>query len=138
MAVGTPQYMAPEQAGGGAVDARADVYALGCVLYEMLAGEPPFTGPTPQAVIAKRMLEPLPHVRTLRESVPEGVEQAITRALAEVPADRFQTATEFARALTASAVTPVAGLVPAAATTPVLQQHDRTTEADSSATCRRA
>jgi eukaryotic-like serine/threonine-protein kinase len=118
MAVGTPHYMAPEQARGGPVDARADVYALGCVLFEMLAGEPPFTGRTPQALIAKRFLEPVPHVRTLRESVPEGVEQALTRALAKVPADRFQTATEFARALAVSAVTPAAGLVPAAATTP--------------------
>jgi len=118
MAVGTPQYMAPEQAGGGAVDARADVYALGCVLYEMLAGEPPYTGTTPQAILAKRVLESVPHVRTLRESVPEGVEHAITRALAKMPADRFQTATEFARALAVSAVTPAAGGVPAAATTP--------------------
>ena len=65
----------------------------------MLAGEPPFTGPTPQAVIAKRVLEPVPHVRTLRDSVPEPVEQALTRALAKAPADRFATAAEFARAL---------------------------------------
>ena len=99
LAVGTPQYMSPEQAGGGSVDARTDVYALGCVLYEVLAGEPPFTGPTPQAIIAKRILEPVPHVRTLRVSVPEALEQVLTKALACAPADRFQSAGEFARAL---------------------------------------
>jgi tetratricopeptide (TPR) repeat protein len=99
IAVGTPSYMSPEQASGGAVDARSDVYALACVLYEMLAGEPPYTGSTPQAIFAKRVLEPVPHVRTLRQSAPEGVEQAITRALARVPADRFQTAAQFAQAL---------------------------------------
>jgi serine/threonine-protein kinase len=115
MAVGTPQYMAPEQAGGGPVDARSDVYALGCVLFEMLAGEPPFTGRTPQAVIAKRILEPVPHVRTLRESVPEPLEQAIARALAKVPADRFQTAAEFARALRGGAPTLAVTAAPAAA-----------------------
>jgi len=114
MAVGTPQYMAPERAGGGPVDARADVYALGCVLYEMLAGEPPFTGRTPQAVIAKRILEPLPHVRTLRESVPEPLEQALERALAKVPADRFATAGEFARALAQPLLTPATTNAPAA------------------------
>jgi serine/threonine-protein kinase len=99
LALGTPAYMSPEQAMGGAVDARSDIYAMACVLYEMLAGEPPFTGLTPQAVIAKRMLEPVPHVRTLRETVPETVEQVLTRALAKAPADRFPTAAEFAQAL---------------------------------------
>jgi eukaryotic-like serine/threonine-protein kinase len=100
LAVGTPAYMSPEQAGGASsLDGRSDLYSLGCVLYEMLAGEVPYTGRTPQAVIAKRVLEPLPHVRTLRESVPEAVEQAINRALATTPADRFATAGEFARSL---------------------------------------
>jgi eukaryotic-like serine/threonine-protein kinase len=100
VAVGTPAYMSPEQAGGASsVDGRSDLYSLGCVLYEMLTGEVPYTGRTPQAVIAKRVLEPLPHVRTLRESVPSAVEQAISRALALIPADRFATAAEFAHAL---------------------------------------
>jgi TolB-like protein/Tfp pilus assembly protein PilF len=98
MAVGTPAYMSPEQATAGQVDGRSDVYALGCVLYEMLAGEPPFTAPTPQAVIAKRLIEPVPHLRALRD-VPAAVEEAATRALARAPADRFPTAGEFARAL---------------------------------------
>ncbi len=100
LAVGTPAYMSPEQAGGASkVDGRSDLYSLSCVFYEMLTGEVPYMGRTPQAVIAKRMLEPLPHVRTLRQGVPESVEQAINRALAVTPADRFPTVTEFAQAL---------------------------------------
>jgi eukaryotic-like serine/threonine-protein kinase len=114
MAVGTPTYMSPEQASGGAVDARSDVYALGCVLYEMLAGEPPYTGSTPQAILAKRVLEPVPHVRTLRQSAPEGVEQAITKALATVPADRFQSAAEFARSLMVAPATEAVTAAPGA------------------------
>ncbi len=99
MTVGTPAYMSPEQAAGGTVDARTDVYALGAVLYEMLAGEPPFTGPTTQAVIAKRFhTEPTP-IRALRPSVPEQVERAIARALSRVPVDRFASTAELARAL---------------------------------------
>jgi eukaryotic-like serine/threonine-protein kinase len=99
VAVGTPLYMSPEQAAGGTVDGRSDVYALGCVLYEMLAGEPPFTGATPQTVIARRMLQPPLPVTQLRPGVPMSVDRAITRALAPVPADRFATPGEFARAL---------------------------------------
>ncbi len=100
LALGTPHYMSPEQAAGDrSVDARADVYALGCVLYEMLAGEPPFTGPTAQAIVAKSMTEPAPPLRRLRATVPEEVEQVVTRALAKVPADRFAGAEAFAQAL---------------------------------------
>ena len=100
MSVGTPQYMSPEQAmGEGTLDARSDVYALGCVLYEMLTGEPPFNGPTAQAVIAKIMtVEPEP-VTTLRRSVPQNVAAATMTALHKVPADRFATAADFAAAL---------------------------------------
>jgi serine/threonine protein kinase/tetratricopeptide (TPR) repeat protein len=99
LAVGTPAYMSPEQASGGPVDARSDIYALGCVLYELLAGEPPYTGATPQAVIAKRFAGPVPSIRRVREGVPEAVERALTRALAKAPADRYRTAAEFVRAL---------------------------------------
>ncbi len=100
MSVGTPQYMSPEQANGTkGIDARSDVYSLGCVLYEMLAGEPPYTGPTAQAILLKRFTDPVPSVRKLRANVPEGVDQAIQRALAVVPGDRFPTAAAFAEAL---------------------------------------
>src|SRR5881409_1277243 len=99
--VGTPEYMSPEQAlGEPSLDARSDVYSLGCVLYELLAGEPPYTGPTAQAVIAKRLAGPAPGVRRLRATVPAGVEQALLKALATVPADRFVSAAAFAEALT--------------------------------------
>jgi eukaryotic-like serine/threonine-protein kinase len=101
MAVGTPAYMSPEQASCEPVDARTDVYSLGCVLYEMMAGEPPFTGPTARAIIAKRLAAAPPPLRTVRPAVPEPVEQAIGQALAPVPADRFPTAADFAKALTA-------------------------------------
>jgi serine/threonine-protein kinase len=104
MSVGTPAYMSPEQGSGDkTIDARTDIYSLGCVLYEMLAGEPPYTGPTAQVIIMKRFTEPVPSVRKSRPSVPEAVDQAIQRALAPVPADRFATAAEFARALQSTA-----------------------------------
>ena len=100
LAVGTPAYMSPEQAAGDrTVDARTDVYSLGAVLYEMLAGEPPFTGPTAQAVIAKRFSGEAPRVRLARPSVPEQVDTAVARALAPVAADRFESVEDFARAL---------------------------------------
>jgi serine/threonine-protein kinase len=88
------------------VNARTDVYALGCVLYEMLAGDPPFTGSSGQAVIAKHMAAPVPRLRTVRATVPEGLERVITRALAKAPADRFATAAEFAGALSESTRSP--------------------------------
>jgi serine/threonine-protein kinase len=99
LVVGTPAYMSPEQASAGPVDARSDVYALGCVLYEMLAGEPPYTGPTPQAVAAKRLADPVPSIRRLREETPETVDRAIRIALAKTSADRFATAGLFGSAL---------------------------------------
>src|SRR6266536_490828 len=121
LAIGTPAYMSPEQAAGGTVDGRSDVYSLGCVLYEMLAGEAPYTGPTPQAIVAKRFVDPTPSVRRVRPSVPEAADLALQRALALVPADRFSTAYEFAQALqqvvtTPTAVPTVATPVPGAAT----------------------
>ncbi len=99
LVVGTPAYMAPEQAAGGRIDARADVYALGCVLYEMLAGEPPFTGPTPRAVMARSVAGEIPPLRTIRPSVTRALDQTILKALSRVPADRFASAAELARAL---------------------------------------
>ena len=100
LAVGTPAYMSPEQAAGEhELDARTDVYALGCVLYEMLAGEPPFTGPTAQAVIAKRFNTAPTPVRITRPEVPEEVDQAVLRALARTPADRFASAGDLVQAL---------------------------------------
>ena len=102
LAVGTPAYMSPEQAAGErALDGRTDIYSLGCVLYEMLAGEPPFTGPTAQAILAKRLGAPLPSLHVVRDTVPLGLDATIARALARVPADRFATAAEFADALAA-------------------------------------
>ncbi len=100
LSLGTPQYMSPEQATGDrSLDARSDIYSLGAVLYEMLAGEPPVTGPTVQAVIAKLITERPTRLRTVRDTVPEAVDAAVAKALAKVPADRFQTAAEFAAAL---------------------------------------
>ncbi len=102
LAVGTPGYMSPEQALGERVlDARTDIYSLGCVLYEALAGEPPFTGPTALVLLAKQLNDPVPGVRRLRTAVSTTVEQALYRALARIPADRFATAALFAAALAA-------------------------------------
>jgi eukaryotic-like serine/threonine-protein kinase len=111
--LGTPAYMSPEQAAGArSLDARSDVYSLACVLWEMLAGEPPFTGPTPQAVIARRITEAPRPLRAVRETVPEAVEKAVAKALSKSPADRFSSALKFGRALTATEPTAA---VPAAA-----------------------
>ena len=107
MTMGTPAYMSPEQASGARdLDPRTDIYSLGAVLYEMLAGEPPFSGPTAQAMIARRFTETPRLLRTLRDNVPESVEQAVARALAKVPADRFDSAAAFARALALPTATP--------------------------------
>jgi serine/threonine protein kinase len=98
-AAGTPAYLSPEQATGGDVDARADIYSLGAVLYEMLLGEPPFTGPTPQAVIARAITEAPRPPRNVRPSVPTAVEALTLRALAPSPEARFSSAAEMRQAL---------------------------------------
>src|SRR4029077_14042989 len=100
LSLGTPQYMSPEQATGDRhLDGRSDIYSLAAVLYEMLAGEPPITGPTAQAMIAKLLTERPTPLRIVRDTVPAGVEAAIARALAKTPADRFPSARAFADAL---------------------------------------
>ena len=106
MSVGTPAYMSPEQAVGEDVDGRSDLYSLACVLYEMLVGEPPFTGPTVQAVIAKRFVQTPADVTALREGVSREVARALQRALSRVAIDRFDTAKEFAAALVETAPEP--------------------------------
>lgn len=100
VAVGTPSYMSPEQASGhGVVDGRADVYGIGCVLYEMLAGTVPFHGPTPQVVMARHSIDAVPPIRTVRPTIPDSLEQVILKALAKTPADRYSTAHQLAEAL---------------------------------------
>ena len=109
--LGTPEYMSPEQLlGDEAVDGRSDVYSLGCVAYEMLAGVPPFTGPTARAVLARHVNDPVPPLATVRSDVPEAVARAVERALGKYPADRFPGALEFVEAMRAE---------PAAAPPPV-------------------
>ena len=102
LAIGTPAYMSPEQASGEhTIDGRSDLYSLGCVLYEMLTGEPPFTGPNARAIIAKRFMSPVPKVQVTRD-VPDEVEAALGRSLARSAADRYRTGAEFADALRAA------------------------------------
>jgi serine/threonine-protein kinase len=102
LGLGTPHYMSPEQAGGEReVDARADQYSLACMLYELLAGQPPFTGPDVVAVLARQVLDPVPPITTLRPGVPGSVRLAVERALSKVAADRFGTVPEFLAALEA-------------------------------------
>jgi serine/threonine-protein kinase len=95
MAVGTPTYMSPEQAMGDPVGPTSDLYALGCVAYEMLTGQPPFTGANARAIMARHTMEAVPSLRLVRDAVPEEVEEAILAVLAKVPADRPQSAKEF-------------------------------------------
>ena len=98
--LGTPAYMSPEQATGQTeLDGRSDEYSLACVVYEMLVGEPPFTGPTAHAIIARHSLDTVSPPSIVRATIPEAAEDAILRALAKVPADRFPTTTLFADAL---------------------------------------
>ncbi len=110
LSLGTPQYMSPEQAmGERTLDARTDVYALGCVLYEMLTGDPPFTGSTVQAIVAKVLTDRPPPIRTTRDTVPEHVEAAVMTALAKLPADRFADAKTFAEAMVDARFTNTTG-----------------------------
>ncbi|MBI3791104.1 MAG: protein kinase [Gemmatimonadetes bacterium] len=130
LSLGTPQYMSPEQATGDhALDARSDIYSLGAVVYELLVGDPPHTGSTVQAVIAKVITEQPPSVRATRTTVPEHVDAAVMTALAKVPADRFATASAFAAALTGqqavslpSGVRTVSGVTAVGARRPAVRE----------------
>src|SRR5437870_1600276 len=107
LAVGTPGYMSPEQAmAEPRIDGRADTYALGCVLYEMLAGHPPFLGTTAQEILARHTLDPVPPLRTIRPELPAAVDRAVGKALAKAPADRFATAAAFVEAMTQASTPP--------------------------------
>ncbi len=103
--VGTPAYMSPEQAVGAHPDGRTDIYSMGCVLYEMLAGDPPFPGVNPRAVLARHSTEPVPSLTTVRETVSVELDQVIRKALAKTPADRYATAIQFRDALSSVHVT---------------------------------
>jgi serine/threonine protein kinase len=107
VAVGTPAYMSPEQAlADDNLDSRSDIYSLGCVLYEMIAGIPPFVGATPQSVMSRRFIAPPPPLHEVRDLVPPEIEAAVMRALTKSPADRFQKVQDLADALTAPRQTP--------------------------------
>jgi tRNA A-37 threonylcarbamoyl transferase component Bud32 len=107
MAVGTPAYMSPEQAlADGTIDARSDIYSLACVVYEMIAGIPPFVGATPQAIMARRFGSSPPPLSETREGIPPHIELAVSKALCRAPADRWQSAAEFGRALSGEVPSP--------------------------------
>ena len=115
LSLGTPQYMSPEQATGErTIDARSDVYALGAVTYEMLAGEPPFTGPTVQAVVARLLTDAPRSITAQRKAVPPHLEAAVLRALEKLPADRFAQAAAFASALEDTSPRAISGATPRA------------------------
>jgi serine/threonine-protein kinase len=110
IALGTPAYMSPEQVvGERGIDGRCDVYALACVLYEMLAGDPPFVASNPRAVMARQLVDPIPPIATVRPDAPAAVAAALARALAKAPADRYATARAFADALSRETAEPTPG-----------------------------
>ena len=116
--VGTPAYMSPEQAAGAAeLDGRSDVYSLGCVVYEMLSGRTPFTGPTAQAIIAQCFTEPPPPLRGSRGDLPDWLEPVVLKALAKDAADRFATAAQFSQALKAPGASTPPGITTSSAAT---------------------
>jgi predicted ATPase len=117
MSIGTPHYMSPEQATGEQVDARTDLYALGCMLYEMLAGAPPFTGPNHMAIVMRHVMDPVPRLNDVRSNVPSSIIDAIDRALAKAPSDRFSSMAEWRDAIRRGMETGVTGSAPAAAAT---------------------
>jgi len=113
LAVGTPAYMSPEQIGASStLDGRSDIYSLGCVLYEMLVGEQPFTGPSAQVILARHAVEPVRNMRLARATLPASLELAVHQAMAKSPADRFATGADFAAALTGAASRPNWGTQP--------------------------
>ena len=122
-AIGTPEYMSPEQAGGESdVDGRSDTYSLGCMVYHMLAGAPPFTGPSAQSIMARHAVDPVPRISTVRSLTPAGVETAVMKALAKVPADRFHTIAEFGEALKQGQTTAPSAAIDAQ---PAARRHTR-------------
>ena len=114
MVVGTPAYMSPEQAiGEVGLDGRTDIYALGCVVYEMLTGKAPYRGGTPAAVLAQQLTSPVPSLRAARAGAPEWIDRVVSKALSKAPADRFATAAGLAAALVAPRATEAVAALPA-------------------------
>ncbi|MEP7326309.1 MAG: serine/threonine-protein kinase, partial [Gemmatimonadota bacterium] len=126
MAIGTPTYMSPEQAAGEKdLDGRSDLYALGCVLYEMLAGQPPFTGPTTESIVHQHLVASPPPITHLRPAVPAEVAAALQRALAKTPADRFNPVAQFSEALRPANRTNAAPSIPTVVPSPGLRSWRR-------------